>query len=348
MGRAGLALAAASWSGLSGCKKKGPARTEVLEATVRALVIPDVHAVHFHSQQLAEGTRALAEHPGAEATETARARWRDAVLAWKRAYCFRNGPLVTTSAFLRAVFWPARPVAVDAIARGKQPIDDALVRELGVDEKGLFAIEHLLFAPGNEPPLVERPGAEGARGRALVAGLARAVTLDAEAAVRALGDGSGYVSAFAARDRESLSLVINQLVDTVETVANSRLARLAALGDRPPRPAEVEGLASAMVFRIPEALVAGTERLYLGAGGRGLGDLVQAISPDIAARARAAFAHTAAALAALARLPQPEALARHVAIEDATKAAKELELALKVDVASALGVTLVFTGNDGD
>jgi predicted lipoprotein len=346
LGRAGAALAIAAGPAW-GCRK-APPRQAILASLVEELVVPDVQAVLARSRAIEESAAVLAHEPSQANLDRTRGRWREALLAWRQAYCFRNGPLVTTSAFLRAAFWPTRLLAVDALARGQQAIDDAAVRELGVDEKGLFALEHLLFGPP-AGVLVERQTAAGDRSRHLVVSLAHAVTISAEAAASTLGDGKTFGAAFAARGQESVSLLVNQLADTIETIASSRLARLLGLGGRAPRPNDIEGLPSAMMFQIPRALVAGTERVYLGGTGNGLGALVRAVSPAIDDRARAAFARSGAALDALVAVPIAEALAgRRADLEAASRAVKDLEVALKTDVSSALGVTLVFTGGDGD
>jgi hypothetical protein len=99
-----------------------------------------------------------------------------------------------------------------------------------------------------------------------------------------------------------------------------------------------------------DALVAGTERLYRGPGADGgLAALARAAAPAIDGRARAAFAAATAALAALAEVPLAAATGeRRSEVERAYRATKDLERTLKVDLASALGVTLTFTGSDGD
>lgn len=89
-------------------------------------------------------------------------------------------------------------------------------------------------------------------------------------------------------------------------------------------------------------------RLYLGVGDGGLAALVKPVAPRIDRRVRERFAQ---ANAALARVRMPlESLVVHdrVQVEAAFRALKELELALKVDLASALAVTLTFTAGDGD
>ena len=65
-------------------------------------------------------------------------------------------------------------------------------------------------------------------------------------------------------------------------------------------------------------------------------------------RTRAAFADARRALHALAAPVEIAVLDHRPDVEHAAGATKALELNLKVDLASALGVTLTFAGGDGD
>jgi predicted lipoprotein len=170
------------------------------------------------------------------------------------------------------------------------------------------------------------------------------VTGSAQAAVRALGDGQLFTRAFADKEQDAVNLLVNQMVNTIEAVATGRMARLLAAR----RPGELEGQPSGLALAIPRTLIEGTAQVYLGATGPGLSDLVRGVSPPIDRRAHQAFAAAGAALQALGRAPLPEVLAQRPAVEAAARTVKELELALKVDVAGALGVTLTFVGGDGD
>jgi predicted lipoprotein len=115
------------------------------------------------------------------------------------------------------------------------------------------------------------------------------------------------------------------------------------------RASDVQGAPSGVSTALVLAQLTATEALYLGReGDHGLAALVRPVAPTIDERVRSRFR---AAKQALTRLGAP--LERAVAADRAQvltafRALKELELALKVDLASALGVTLTFTGGDGD
>jgi predicted lipoprotein len=138
------------------------------------------------------------------------------------------------------------------------------------------------------------------------------------------------------------------MAGTAETVARKfrDVLDLATNGHLKAR--EIEGWPSGVSTDILAALVQGTERFYAGGGSLSLADLVAAVAPAVEPRVRVAFAD---ALAAIRRIGSPvevAAVANRPAVELAARIAKTLEVALKVDLASALGVTLTFTSGDGD
>src|SRR5262249_29662619 len=99
---------------LVSCAKKPLKREDVLSRIVSDVVCADIAAVVTESRALDSAIDRFLAAPAREGLAGARDAWKRALLAWKRAYCFRSGPLIETNALLRATFWPIRPAAVDA------------------------------------------------------------------------------------------------------------------------------------------------------------------------------------------------------------------------------------------
>jgi len=114
------------------------------------------------------------------------------------------------------------------------------------------------------------------------------------------------------------------------------------------RGSEVHGAASGTSTELVLAQLVATERLYLGTHELGLHVLTRAAAPAIDDRVRARFDKARARLAALGRPLEQAVVADRAQVVDAFRALKELEAALQVDLASALGVTMTFTTGDGD
>ena len=342
------AVAGLAGMGLASCAKP-PKREQVLASLAREVVTADVADVVAESRDFEAALGRFLGAPGREALVAARDAWKRAMLAWKRAYCFRSGPLVDTNALLRTTFWPVRPAAIDAALAAPTPVDDAFVEELGVDAKGLFAIEALLFPEQGDTDAVVAlfAGAEHERRRSFMAALARHVSANATRAAGVLGNGHAFAEQFAAGGQQSLNRLIGQMVSTVENVASNRLNLVLGLDkSHMLRPSQVEGWPSGTSQAIALALLIGTQRLYDGEGR--LSELVKAAAPAIDQRIRSGFA---AAVVSVEKLGAPlEQIVKvdRGALEAAVVATKALEVAMKVDLASALGITITFQSGDGD
>jgi predicted lipoprotein len=346
-----LALSALSGVFGAGCKR-ARTRQEVLASLVEEVHAVDVQALLGASRSLAERTTKLAGSPGADTIHAAREAWRAAALPWKRVHVFRTGPIVDTNALLRASFWPARPAAVDAILKGTAPLDARVLDATGVDARGLFGLEHLLFDRETGAAAPARvAGESGSRARAYAALCASDLVKYAELVANALGkDGENYAAAFAEAGQQSVNRLVGHLVESVETLAENRFSLLMWMNRiGRVKPSDVEGFSSGSSKALALATFEAAEAIYYGGeGGFGLGALVEPLSPAVDEKIRAHFVAARGALLAV------EGPLEHVVKSDPTKleathkALKALEVALKADLTSTLGVTLTFTSADGD
>lgn len=290
--------------------------------------------------------------PGGAAIHAVRAAWRAAALAWKRVHVFRSGPIVDTNALLRATFWPARPAAVDAVLKGDARLDSGVLETTGVDARGLYGMEYLLFDRENGVAAPARvAGGSGERAREYASVCARDVAKYAELAANGVGkDGTPFAAAFSAAGQHSVNRLVSHLVESVETLAENRLALLMWM-NRVGRvkPSDVEGFASGTSKDLAVATLESAAALYHGAeGGCGLDALVDPVAPAIGEKIRAQFGGARAALSALDGPLERAVKSEPKKLEAAHKALKSLEIALKSDLTSALGVTLTFSSADGD
>jgi uncharacterized protein len=334
------------------CRARAPrTREAVLAATVREVVVPDLRDVGRTSARLRSAVEELAKTPSVRALRSARNAWKLCASAWKRAECLRKGPILENAALHRAAFWPARLPAIDAALAGGRTLDDAFVAELGADVKGLYALEYLLFPVAHaEKAAVERfAGGAGEPRRRLAAAYARNVAELARGVERALGDGAAFAAEFAAGGGESLGALVGELITAIETLAVHRLDLVIRLDKNGAlAPNAFEGGPSRSSHELAGAQFFTTERLYRGRSGGGVADLVRARAPAVAKRvderydtAVHALRSLTAPLDELVRGDRPRLVA-------AVAALKMLEITLKLEVASTLGLTLTFPGGDGD
>jgi predicted lipoprotein len=330
-----------------------PTRAEVLRSLITRQLVPNTQSLARDAAKLTASLRALsAAGEAGAATDPARViaaqrAWRSALLSWERVYTFRVGPLVAQSGLLRARFWPAREPALRARLADSAPVSATSVEQLGVDVRGMYALEWLLFA--NTNPNVRDGGADGARARALAVAFAENAQGYVDRALNELGDGSGLVDSLAERAQESVSQLVNQMIGTIETLASDRVATVLEMhAHQSVRTSEVQGGASGVSTALVTAQLNATEALYVGHDGDGLSALVRPVAPKIDEQLRARFARARTSVEQLRAPLEQAVVADRARVLSAFRALKELELALKVDLASALGVTLTFSAGDGD
>jgi predicted lipoprotein len=330
-------------------------RKSTLKELVTDVAGPAYRELAASSARLADAANALGAAPTETALEAARARWREALVAWKTTFSFRQGRLVALAPHFHAAYWPIEGKKLEAIVADTKPIDAAFVHDLGISAKGMFALERLLFGvpprkdvPAGAPPLeaLSDEGA-GARRRALVKALAADVAATARAASDVANDGA-FAGEIAAEGQVALNRLVNDLVAVTENAVNDRLTfSVGAVESGVIAWTPYEGDASGTSGTMAAALLHGVANLY-GDGARGVGRLVHATAPAAAGAVDAALKRTLESVDALGP-SLPEAVRRdRASAQRAAAAGRALEVALKTNVASALGVTLTFTAGDGD
>ncbi|HKU45145.1 MAG TPA: imelysin family protein [Polyangiales bacterium] len=314
------------------------------------MLVPDARAIGAATTALETRLQQLSAAQVDAGLEAARQAWRSAALAWQRSFAFPHGPYVETRALLRAAYWPVRPDAVEQLLRGSEPIDPARVAQLGVNVKGLYAIESLLFendASGTAWLL----GPLRARAIALLQACAADVRSYAEHANAALGDGSKFARELAGTGQAGIDRLLNGLLETVET-AVIRIERVLVMTSPTGRggraPYVPQGGPSGTSTRLLQTWLEVCERVYGPAAKPSLGSLVAAVAPAIHQHATSSFAAARAALESLGQPIESAVQSARPQLTAAQDSLRQLEVVLRSELASALGVTITFTSHDGD
>jgi len=331
--------------------RRTPRREDVLDALVREVMVPEVNQVARACRELVVATGRLAAEPSATELDRSRAAWKSVALSWKRTSVFRDGPLTDTGALVRATYWPPRRDGIDEVLRSPQPIDVPFVENLGSDLKGVYGLEYLLFdREGGESALAQLSSEQGGDSRDMVRACADEVRVLGERAARAFGpEGRDYAAALSHEGQNGLNRVVSQMIEAVEGYATSRLSLILWLGSlNRVRRVDVEGGPSRISTDLAISLLESSERLYRGSRSGGLSSLVRNGAPKIHERVQGAFRAAIGSARAL-RAPLEDAVSSNrPKVEAFMASVKALEIALKSDLASALGVTLDFASGDAD
>lgn len=348
----GTVLPAAFANGVSREAALGGIATNVIAAAYENLAVK--------CQLLTNAASQMAQSPDAATLEMARKAWAAVAEAANRVRCFQSGPIVDRE--YAATFFYARvsPPLIDGDIQSTNTLDQAHVDGLGGDTKGLFALEYLLFGhkgyPGvqtpNAPKILEMLSDKNSgRRRAFL--LALACDLESKAGKLAADwkaqGAQAAAEKFATGGQASIGLAVNQLTRATEDVSANHLHLVLAL---PPPVApqlyRIEGYPSGTWLTNMLAYLSGAQKLYLGAGGPSLDDIVKQGNAPLAQRIEDGFAAAIAATEAIGESLDQAAQNKRDAVTTACEKTHALELLLKVDLASCLGVTITLTSGDGD
>jgi predicted lipoprotein len=234
-----------------------------------------------------------------------------------------------------------RTEALDQLQHGTVSDVDAL----GTDVRGMFALEWLLF--GTAADALGDAAQSGDQSRRFALALAHNVEHYAALARDQLGDGTTLIARLQREPERGIGRFTQLSASSIEVLVHDRLEPLLQRGRRSP---QLRGAVSGMSGALVGAQLAATERLYLGTTepGHGLSLLVREAAPEIDLHLRAMF-HTARVSVQTLGAPLSEvAIGEPQHIYAAHAALKELEKALKSELASALSMTLTFDAVDGD
>ncbi len=328
-----------------------PSKRAALDNIAKRVLLPAYTDVAARSAELSTAIDGLASAPSPASLARARQAWSAALLAWRRTQAFAHGPVVDLNASSRIQFWPSRRTSVDRVLRSATTIDDKFVRELGANAVGLSALEMLLFDDRRDDgfQVASLSGAQGERERQYLRTVARELAHDTRRVADAWQRTGGYAASFNAGGQDSLNLLVNDLLSAIELGAQNRLRIVVdQYRAKASRPDLVEGALSATSQRGLVALLTGTRAAFSGGDGVGLDDYLAGIGPAAARRIDDQFRKAINAVEAIDG-PLERAMEHQASVvEHAHAECRALEILLKTEVASLLGVTLTFKATDGD
>jgi predicted lipoprotein len=341
LGAGTLAGASLVWVG----QRQSP-RERVLEQTLRRVAIPDARLIAQTTQLLNASVERLLQVGTLEQLTRTQRAWRAATLAWQRGVAFQQGPFVDTGALLRAAFWPVRREAIDDLLSASERVDTTLVASLGVDSKGLFALEQLLFderSVAGQPWLLSQP-----RALALTQALTHDVSAYADRASAALGDGELFVREFAHAGQQSLNRLVTQLLRRLETATLRIDSVLGMLANHSLSLDVVQGGRSGLSTDILSTWLELVRRVYGADLEASLATLVRSVAPAVDRRMQQLLNAAVGSLQSLGKPLEEVLRIDPTPLRTAWTQLKALEVGVRADLASALGVTITFNSSDGD
>jgi uncharacterized protein len=302
----------------------------------------------------------LVDAPNQQTLDKARAAWLATAQASTGMRCFQSGPIAERDWTSTFNYWKVLPDRIQGLLHSSSnTVDQAFLDNLGCETKGLFAIESLLFqqaAPASTnqsvPPLLAAlVGQNRERTRSYLLALGRELASQASGIAHDWNtlDASGAHAKLVKGGQQSVNLLVNQLAACIEDVSENHLHFVLVLPNPISRQLyRVERSRSGSSLEGVLATLEGAQRIFQGGGGLGLRDAVKQVNPALDQRIADQFDATIGCVRALGAPLEQVVLKNRPALENAYEKARALEVLIKVDVVSALGVTLTFSSSDGD
>jgi predicted lipoprotein len=348
--------------GIAGCASEGApdTRRELLQSWTTELIVPLYADLEGRSLALKASLDGLCSSLDVGALDAAHVAWSAAREPLKRAEVFAFGPYSRPEFRIgpKIDSWPARPADIEELLAGGTPVDAATVAELGVWQKGMPAIEYLLYPPDGlalttlaEP---RRCGYLSSLGGELVNRAHEIHLAWAPEGQDFAGQvsGAGRTSTAFRSLRDAFGEVVNRMGFLIENVRRDKLG--GPLGDAAGGTADPDVAESRFSGRSIQDILdnlAGVEVLYFGDPARNL----PGVNRYAAERGQSFDERVAAALGASRSvlqaldLPLTQAVTGQPdRVREASDRLGELQTLLQVDLIGALGLSLTFNDNDGD
>lgn len=343
-------------------------RPAMLQDIATKVLVPGIRDFHAKCQALEVAAQKLSAEPDEAQLRQTQEAWKEACLAWKRIQWIQFGPVKDRAYWTSLCFKPVYPQSIEKILRSSEAITADYLAEQGAAAKGLYALEYLLFdLPQGQTAWVGEDGkpaktgtprlsakwlleGDGApRRRTYVHELTRELLTQLKEA-KAIVDAPDFVGKYVKGGQNSVDLAVNGLLDELESgVVNVLRLYVDQFANRSLRYDQIEGNASGLSARVLEEELDSLEKLYRGGGGLGMDDYVQHVNPELGKRMEQRFKAGREALRKFQELPVDQALVKNYPdMERAHDELRELEIQIKLDLVSSLGITLLFSSTDGD
>lgn len=298
------------------------------------------------AQAMAQSLNAACASPSPETLQSAQEAWWAARAPWKRAEVIRFGPTIEYPERFGPKLddWPVNAAAVDELLAADTPLD---FETMGTATRGMPVVEYLLW--GQDPLAEGRPCQvlEGA-GQDVADNAAALSQVWDESWVPWLSDPFDNPGGPWVLSQNGVDEWVNRMAFSAENVRGTKLGKPA--GDQNGGGLFLDGLESRYSGRSSQDAADAVDGIALvWAGADGLGVQALASDPELANAITAQMQTCQLRMEALPEDLEQALLAdEREALESAQACLLDLQVAIQVDLAQALGVSIAFNDNDGD
>lgn len=336
-------------------------KEEVLSNLATNVILPALQSLTNECHKLEQVAAEFERKPAIPTLFNFRRQWADTAHAWEQAPKLARHTVLP----MGFDFWPIRPLVLEAVVvRGDLTAPEKLTIA-GAATSGLFALEYLIFdqmldyknrrfhfGPPPKPAFLQLMGEQGERRRLYATRLAQHLALLArEVEHKWNPEGGNEVGRFATDGQHSLNSMVNRLLENLERVSVERLYNIAlATKDKKFKPDIAPCFTGGVSHLNTRSHLTGAINQYTGKDGPGIDAYLANFNPELAASIATGLTNV---MTMLKRIDRPIEKAVHdpelyTVITNAADLSRQIEITMKTEMCSLLGVTITFDGLDGD
>lgn len=327
----------------------------LLEGITTNQLLPAFEDFKNQGAVLQQSAESFAANPTTATLATLQEQWKKTAISWKTTEVFGFGP--TDKLESSIYFLPARLNLIEKALNDTESIDENYIQRLGVAAKGLPALEQLIFQNGQRTDEVLPLFTTGNLASRRISYVVNITKRLQHHATTLYQDWQAYAPSFIAQNtgnNDEVDLLANQFLAVLEDVINTQLGEpLGKKSGTDPLPTKVEAWQSGHSKALLIANLKSAQAVYTGQTQTGFNDYLNVIQAmygnqllsEIIDNDLKAFATAINQV----NSPLQEAVIRdQSAVENAYQTGKLALIHVKIDMFSALSITIAFTDNDGD
>lgn len=343
---------------LTACSSDAPKESEVLISLVDSIIIPRYEETASRAKEMHTAIQTLCNNPSQTTLTDVRVAWRVTREPWKQSEAFWFGPVMDRHSTSLIDWAPVEPERIEAMLKNNPATDDDTVRNtLSATQRGMGAIEYLIFKP---TALEELSDASSPRCMFLVAN-AKVVADEAEAVTQewttGINGGRAYNGFFTGRasssliESEAIADIIRTQVFLIRTIVEMQLGTALGMREGGADLTAIPGGAGNNSLNDLRNQIISMRDMYIGDAsneGLGISDLIQPLSQDADQRMRDHFTDSLAAIDAIQGDLQSAITQNRDQVMLAYESIFEMRRTLNTEVVSLLDVSVGFSDTDGD
>jgi len=332
-------------------------RGAILQNVAENFILSSYSNMQRATDSLLALTRKFVAGPSTSTLSQLQNQWVVAKLAWKQAEVFNFGPMDGLGIETSIDYWPTNSFGIESTLGTDKEIGTKFLLTIPSNQKGLPAIEYLLFSkPGEE--VINQFNASQKRKDFLLAlteGLNQLIqSLHSEWAPDGNNYSKTFVGAVGNDVGSSTTMLTNEMIYLLEEIVNVKIGAPSGIkGPGGPKPGLVE-----MIYanKSKEAILENLtmlEEVFSGGDGIGFDDYLDALhiqegNETLSKAIKSQFISSKMAVEAIDGPLKDAITSGPEKVKVAYSEVQKLLILIKTDMMSQLGLVVTFSDNDGD